>query len=114
MFHNNLLFSNEIDLFQMVMLYVYVGLQLVLLILGIKVFQINFWLRHIQPEALYIWWGASDGIIEKYDTEMRLFYDRVCWQPLVKKLILEFYGKDIGDIIMDYYASIDLENEKDP
>ena len=42
---NNELFN--VDLFQMVMLFTFIGLQLLLLLLGISVFRIHWWLWHI-------------------------------------------------------------------
>ena len=39
----------EIALFQMVMLMVYMGLQLILLCLAIRVLKINYWIWHIVP-----------------------------------------------------------------
>ena len=99
-----LLFSNEIDLFQMVMLAVYLGLQLLVLFLGIKVFIIQWWLWHIVPGANRLKLNHV-GFMD-LEVAVTKYYDSVAWYPQVERIVLEVMGNDIGAIIMEYCKSI--------
>ena len=93
----------------MVMLWIYCGLQLVLLILGIKVIRINYWLRWIQPGNTRVIWPIS-MTSQNVGEEMYSLYNNVCWYPLVEIIVFEVYGRDIGEVIMDYCRSIIVQN----
>merc|ERR1712154_461674 len=99
--HNNLIFSGKIDAFQMVMLWVYIGLQLIVLILGWKVLTIHKYLYHIDvlfPKRRwqsFVPYSAGE------------WYESIAWYPEVKAIVYRVYGSDIGPIIMDYCHSID-------
>ena len=58
--YNDLLFTNKIDTFQLVMLSVHIGLQLIVFCLGIKVCRIHWWLFHIDPGMPNANWGRID------------------------------------------------------
>ena len=104
--YNKLLFSNEIDMFQLVMLAVYIGLQLILFFLGIKVFRIHWWLWHIVPGVLYNNWKLID--VADLEREVNKYYNNICWYPQVEIIVVNVMGKDIAKIIMDYCKSIQL------
>ena len=105
--YHALLLSNEIDLFQMVMLAVYIGLQLLLLLLGVKVFKIHWFLWHINPSSGHV--NFSKVGIYDFERDVNGYYGDVCWYPIVEGMVLNAMGKDIGAIIMDYCRSIDLK-----
>eukprot|EP01083_Nonionella_stella_P156659 507573_1 len=104
---NQLLFSDTIDLFQMVMLGVCIGLHLVILLLGIHVLKIHWYLWHIQPGSGSAYWGNVN--VASLKKHMHEFYDNVCWYPQVETIVFDsFLGNDIGRIIMDYCKSMQL------
>ena len=104
--YNNLLFSNQIELFQLMMLAVYIGLQLILLVLGIKVLRIHWWLWHIFPGDTEM--DLRNISVLHLEREVSEYYDNVCWYPQVEKIVLNVFGNDIGPIIMDYCKSIEM------
>ena len=103
---------NNIDLFQFVMLLTYIGLQIVLVILGIMVCRIQYWMWHIQPGIDYVKLNSDlnvSNILQSADD----WYMLRTQIPLIEKLILELYGDDIGRVILDYYHNIKLyQNEQ--
>ena len=107
--YNDILFSNEIDLFQLVMLAIYIGLQIIVCLLGIKVFRIHHWLWHINCGHNYSNWSNIDA--NRFNKEMHKFYDNVCWYPQAEKIVLRVMGNDIGPIVMEYCRNIQLSDD---
>ena len=104
----NLLFTNQINQFQMVMLGIYIFLQLLLFTLGIHVFRIHWWIWHIHPGRTSVYWYqvSEPRLME----EVHAFYDEMCWYPVITEMMLNHFGDDIGAIIMDYCQSFELES----
>ena len=40
------------------------------------------------------------------------FYDEICWFPKVDKILLNKFGNDIGNIIMNYVKAFKSENDE--
>ena len=59
------------------MLAIYIGLQLFVLILGIKVLRIHWWLRHLQPNGSF-YLNLNFKLLPERINE---YYDNVCWYP---------------------------------
>ena len=106
--YNDLLFNGKIDLFQMVMMGVYVGMQLLVLFLGIHVMRIQWFLWHIEPGTTYAYW--SGGIKNVRAAEG--WYQRVCWYPRCEEIVMRVMGHDIGSIIMEYVRNIHVEENE--
>ena len=106
--YNDILFSNEIHLFQLVMLAIYVGLQLIIFLLGVKVFRIHHWLWHINCGQNHSYWASIDA--NRFIEEMHKFYHNVCWYPQAEKIVLRVMGNDIGPIVMEYCKNIQLSD----
>ena len=104
--YNGLLFSDKIDVFQLVMLMIYIMLQLFVVFLGVHVMRIHWWLWHIEPGARP-WWGRANHAA-KATTEMYKYYNDICWYPQVEEIVFRVIGNDIGLIIMDYCRSFQL------
>ena len=104
--YNNLLFTNKINSFQMVMLYIYIGLQLILVFLGIFVGKVHWLLWHLDTSDDANWWQINNDQLMR---EMNKFYDNVAWFPVVENIILSKFGKDIGNIIMKYCKSFNID-----
>ena len=104
---NGLLFEGKIDIFQLVMLWIYIGLQLILLCLGVYVARTQFWLWHIEPGKTWTYWNVvkTGPLMERANR----FYDDVCWYPQVTQIVLNSFGGDIGNIIMDYCKNMELQ-----
>lgn len=102
-----LLFAGEIHLFQMVMLMVYIGLQLMVLFLGIHVGRIQWYLWHCEPGGSAYWHGSNANKLSQAINE---WYESVCWYPIVRKIVLQAMGNDIGPIVMDYCKSFQLSD----
>ena len=103
----HLLYHNELvntDLFQLIMLFTYIGLQMVLFMLGIKVLRVIFWLWHIHPGKLWLKLRQtnSDDVMEPIHN----WYKRKTWEPMIRSYLSEMYGDDISNVIMDYCNSI--------
>ena len=106
---NNLLFSdNRPDLFQLVMLSIYCFLQIMLLIVGIFVFRIHFWLWHIEPGRVSVYWESYDD--GKLVQNMNGFYQKISWYPAIKDIIIKKFGIDIANIVLLYYNQIDIND----
>ena len=107
-----LLYNEEllnVDLFQLVMLFTFIGLQLILLVLGINVCRIHHALWHIYP--------GRNWIELKYDTDKNELLEKInewyvsrIWIPFIQKYLDDLYGEDVARIIMDYYDNIKCEN----
>ena len=107
--YHRLLFSDEIDLFQLVMLAIYIGLQLMVIFLGIHVMRIHWWLWHIEPGCSYTWWsGITNSALKN---KMNGWYEQVCWYPQAEKIVLRVMGHDIGSIVMEYCKSFKLSED---
>ena len=104
--YNDLLITNEIHVFQLVMLGMYVLMQLVLFLLGWKVMRIHWWLWHVEPGQSSVYWpNLQKDLMIRYTNE---FYDDICWYPQVELIVFRVMGKDIGAIIMDYCERIQI------
>ena len=99
----------NIDLFQLVMLFICIGLQFILFILGIMVCRIHWWLWHINPGHFGIYL-AQQTTGEQFMASIQKWYIEINWIPIIQKYLDEIYGRDISDIIMDYYVSMDIES----
>lgn len=107
--HNKLLFTNKIDSFQMVMLMIYIGLQLILILLGIYVYKIHYLMWHFEIGSTAYWWHIEHDKLFKAIND---FYDKCAWFPKVEKIILKRFGSDIGNIIIMYCRSFEIEESE--
>ena len=98
----------DIDLFQLVMLLTYIVLQLILLIMGVNVMRIHWFLWHIQPGYNYINFDQTLIVNSNLLLKMDNFYEKRASIPFITKYILSLFGHDIGSIIMDYFHNINL------
>ena len=103
-----------IDLFQLVMLSVYIGLQLILLLIGIRVCRINWWIWHIMPGENKI--HLRRDIFNNIDVNVLLikcrdWYNETFMIPIVYDIVVEKFGTDIGNVIMDYYNLLPSKEE---
>lgn len=98
---------HKIDAFQLVMLFTYISLQIVLIILGIIAIQINYWLWHICPGSDYV--NPSSKYIVR---EAIKWYEKIQWHPQIENIVIELYGPDIAHIILDYYENIKIDPVK--
>eukprot|EP01084_Bolivina_argentea_P202464 345925_1 len=99
---------NKIDTFQLFMLFIYIGLQLVLMLLGIMAFRINFWLWHVSPETnrIQLTTKATKTLINN----AQKWYDRVQWYPQIEALVVERFGSDIAQLVLHYIDNIKVES----
>lgn len=109
LFAEGLLFQDQVDTFQIVMLGIYIGLQLVLLFLGIYIGRKQYMLWHVEPGNTWAHWRNIQTV--EILTEAQTFYDECCWYPQVNKIVLSRFGGDIGNIIMDYCKNFKLNDE---
>ena len=107
-----LLYNGElfnVDLFQLVMLFTFIGLQVILFILTVIVMRIHFYLLwYIYPGNNYIYLKqdhSASSVLNAIDK----WYTVRLWIPEIEKLLRNLYGEDIQTVIMDYYQSIELE-----
>eukprot|EP01083_Nonionella_stella_P000581 1649_1 len=96
----------DINMFQFAMLATCIGLHVVLLVLGVMVCRIHFWLWHIDAgrTELYL---SPNWTSEKLMQPVNKWYATQTSYPLIEKILMEMYG-DIGRVIMEYFVSIDL------
>ena len=107
---NGLLSDGKVDTFQLVMLLIYIGLQLCVLLLGIKVFRIHFWLYHLEPgKRRCNWYDLTE---QGVSMNANNWYQEVCWIPKVEIILINRFGNDIGQIIMDYCRNFALIETK--
>ena len=92
------------------MLAIYIGLQLLVVLLGIKVLRIQWFLLHINPGNNSIYLDVDHDCLVQYTHE---YYDNVYWYPNARKIVLRVFGHDIGDIIMDYCRNMKLGSDSD-
>ena len=100
----------DVDLFQLSMLFTYIGLQFILFVLGLMVMRIQWWLWHIQSGRLDITLNPSKEASTLLEPA-REWYMKRSWYPLIQRLVLQKYGNDIGKLIMHYYDAINLSVE---
>ena len=96
----------EVGLFELVMLGSYIGLQALMLVLGVSVFRIHLWLWHIVPgeyNQSESWTSGQMSFLKR----MCSFYDSALWFPLTRQILVDDFGTDIGHIIMDYMKEMD-------
>ena len=104
---SGLLISGEIDSFQIVMLGIYIGLQLLVIMLTIKVGRIHYILYHLNPPGSVNLNVQTELLISRTNE----YYDEICWYPPTEKILINVYGGDIAAIIIDYCRNIKLSVE---
>eukprot|EP01083_Nonionella_stella_P054904 144893_1 len=104
LYHRQLM---SVDLFQLVMLITYIGLQFVLLILGVMVCRIHWWLWHIYPGRS--WLTLERRSVQHLMQPIDRWYEAKAKIPTIRKCVMNLFGQDISQIIMDYYENIQLE-----
>ena len=95
----------HMNLFELVMLGSYIGLQAMVLVLGISVFRTHHWLWHVVP-GIEINANKWDSDMTPFLKRMYSFYDSVQWMPVVTDIVVNEFGTDIGPIIMDYVKAM--------
>ena len=108
-----LLYNEEllnVDIFQLVMLFTYIFMQLVLLILGTCVCRVQYWLWLIEPgyHSVTLHRYTEAGSLMVY---IQQWYTERVWIPQINKYLSKIYGNDIATVIMDYYENINIEIE---
>ena len=94
---------SEMNLFEVVMLGTYIGLQLLILILGIFVGRTHLWLWHVLPgEQRQTFSEDLNPMLQR----VYAFYDEVQWAPIVKQIVIRRLGPDIGLIVWDYVEAM--------
>ena len=96
---------NELNLFELVMLGTYIGLQVMILFLGIFVYRTHLWLWHVLPgmdKNDYSWPEELNSYLKK----LYSFYDAVQWDPVVREIVMKELGPDIGLIVWDYVEAM--------
>lgn len=99
---------SEMQLFELVMLGSYIGLQIVIFVLGIFVYRMHKWLWHVAPGTMrwnMQWTDDTNAFLHR----MYAFYDAVQWLPVVRTIVLRSFGPDIGPIVMIYVKAIQAE-----
>eukprot|EP01084_Bolivina_argentea_P263304 445605_1 len=67
----------------------------------------EYYLWHILPNSNYIK-GGNNYI--QISNEIKNCYFHIKTYPIIKKLIFNHYGSDIGCIILEYYNAIKIDN----
>ena len=107
MVYNDILLPGEIDIFQLVMLGVHAGMQLMVIFLGIHVMRIPWYLWHCEPGTTYTdWVGGETRIVEAAEE----WHEHDTWHPQIERIVLEVMRNDIRSIVMDYCRNIQLDN----
>lgn len=101
---------DEIDLFQLVMLCIYIALQILVFILSILVWRVQRWLWHIEPGVQNIYLNCQAHV--DLDKNIKEWYFSKASLPIVEKYVMELFGPDIGKIVMDYVHSIDIGEDE--
>ena len=98
---------DQVDVFQLFMLMVFIGLQLIVFGLGIYVMKINWWIWHIYPGSNYCDWNGFKA--DKLMNKVGEWYEGIVWLPVIEEIVLKRFGADIGPIVIDYVKSIKLD-----
>merc|ERR1711972_90041 len=93
---------SEMDVFPLTMLGIYIGLHVVVVVIGISAFRINWWLWHIVPTAQM----STFGTLEPFTRRMYAFYESVRWFGNVKDIVLQELGADIGLVVLEYLKAM--------
>eukprot|EP01083_Nonionella_stella_P034486 94381_1 len=104
---NDMLFTQQIDGFQLTMLEIYIFLQLVLLFLGVYVLRLHWWLWHICPGV-----DLYSPKVAQLKGKVHTFYNEMVWFPVTNEIVLRCLGSDIGTIVMDYVKNMRLDLDK--
>jgi len=94
------LLSNVTTL-KLVMLFGYIGLQVMIFILGIFVFRIHWWLWHVMPGSYMVGYQC-DPNPKSFEGRIRSAYISLQW-PVVR-ILANAFGDDIGLLIFEYYV----------
>merc|ERR1712129_386338 len=100
----------EIDMFQLCMLFIYIGLQCVLLILGVCVCTLHWYLWHISPGQWSVDLSSTDQ--KQCVTRASEFYEQVQSYQIVEEMLCLHFGPDIGGVIFYYFLYIELDIKK--
>eukprot|EP01083_Nonionella_stella_P235939 829138_1 len=104
---NDMLFTQQIDGFQLTMLEIYIFLQLVLLFLGVYVLRLHWWLWHISPGRDNVYFRRVQ--LSQLSHRVDKFYDDMVWFPKTNEIVLRCLGCDIGKMVMDYVKCMKLD-----
>ena len=103
---------SKLELFELSMLGIYIGLQLSIFVLGVFVFRIHLWLWHILPgeDKWQMRWDKIN--VKEFLSVTYKYYDEVQWLPFAKEIVIQRFGKDIGGIIVDYLKAMHHINKR--
>merc|ERR1712228_111533 len=104
---NGVVWWIEVDLFQIVMLFGYIGLQFILLVMGLFVCRLHWYLWHISPGS----WSVDLSAInqQKCIATASRFYEQVQSYPVVEEILISTFGPDIGGVVFYYFLHIEIE-----
>eukprot|EP01084_Bolivina_argentea_P087743 158472_1 len=92
----------KMNIFELAMLGIYVLLQMITVILGFFVVRTHMWLWHIMPGMNRYRMELHKLDINAFLKRLYHFYDSIQWMPITKGILVEKFGKDIGEIIVSY------------
>ena len=100
----------KLQLFELIMVGVYILLQIITFIFAFFVFRTHFWLWHILPGQLKnvhtITWKHDSNDKNKFFQNVYKYYDEIQWLPYARKIVVDKFGQDIGGIIVDYLKAM--------
>merc|ERR1712228_510162 len=90
----------ELPMFQVIMLGIYVLMIIIVVIIGIPSLRLLYYLWHVAP-------GDEHIILLRIDMDLaHENYDKMMLNLLIAKLLNKAFGKDIADVVMDYYREL--------
>ncbi len=99
-------YSDEMDILQQCMLYIFVILQLVVLVIFCFVIQTHYWTWHIFPIKRLHPIRLKRIKSALFYEDIIKYYKHICDCYTVEQMILEKYGANVGQIVLLYYDNI--------
>ena len=96
----------RMELFELVMLGSYIGLQMLVLLLGVSVFRTHWALWHVLPGMSKEQHSWTENELQPFVQRMHSFYEITSWIPTAKEIVIDEMGLHIGAIVMEYVESM--------
>ena len=106
----NIVNSNEIVLLQVILTGIYWFLVLTWIVYLVKVMNFYFWVKLVGLGNNY--WSLWDVQQTKVYNDITEQYQTMYDSLVVKEVLCEFFGDDLGSIIFDYWININIDKSK--
>ena len=104
---NDVSVIDDLPMFQMIMLWIMLGLICLMLVLWFVIYKEEQMIFYLIPSQVLLYSGADDYLL----TMVESYYERLIIKPLIRDVLGDKFGKDLG-LLMYEFIPFGLEEEE--